>query len=85
MLTGLGYIINSILLVIILILTIRYYMDSRLIDPGQLPGGPVIVEVSDRILDKLEDLIKYRKRQKLLIGSILTGIMLFAIIKKVLI
>ncbi len=80
-----GYLINSILLFGVLTLTVRFYIDTRLNDPGQLPGGYVIVRISEAILKKIEQVVRFKDRQRLLTISILTGIMLFGLIKNLII
>jgi hypothetical protein len=85
MLNVLGYLINSIILIIIVTLVIRIYMNIKKEEPEKIFLGPLVKEVSDLILKNSVKFFPVKDESALLYTTLSAAVILFILVKAILI
>ena len=85
MLSVLGYVINSIILLIVVVVIARIYVNLKGADTSSSPMGPLVKEISDIIIENGRKFFPVKEETTLLYVIIAVLIVLFFIVRAVLI
>ncbi|MEA3506416.1 MAG: hypothetical protein U9R36_02830 [Elusimicrobiota bacterium] len=81
----LGYLINSLLLLVVIISAARIIMDSYAKDIMEIPVGPLVKELSDVIMEQGRKFLPIKEEKNLLIGIVIGLMIVILIIQAVII
>ncbi len=85
MLSALGYIINSIIFIVVVIVSARIYINLSKKETGDLPMGPLVKELSDLILACGRKFVPLNDDTQLLIVILCISMIFIFIVKSILI
>jgi hypothetical protein len=85
MLSIIGYLINSVILILIVVVLVRIYMDYSKGEPESIFLGPLVKEVSDKILEKAKGFFPVKEDSLLAWVVLGASIVLFIVVKIILI